>query len=183
MIKLYFLIYFTLCLLAGSPYAQSPSLNWVTNIGSTDNDEGYSIAIDDSSNVYTLGLFSGAVDFDPSTDKSFILTSNGVGNSDIFITKYNSLGELKWAKRIGNSSENEIGRSIALDASNNICITGNFEGLVDFNPGTGSNIFNLTSFGGADIFVLKLDNAGQFLWAKQMGGLGDDFGYSIDVNS
>jgi hypothetical protein len=43
---------------------------------------------------------------------------------------------------------------------------GGFSGTVDFNPGSG--IYNLTSIGDHDIFVSKLDSAGNFIWAKQI---------------
>ena len=39
-----------------------------------------------------------------------------------------------------------------------------FEGTVDFDPGSG--VFNLSDGGGKDAFVLKLDNSGDFIWAK-----------------
>ena len=42
------------------------------------------------------------------------------------------------------------------------------EGAVDFGPGAGTTSF--TSAGSMDIFVLKLDNSGGFLWAKAVGG-------------
>ena len=71
--------------------------------------------------------------------------------------------------------------SIALDGSGNVFTTGYFDNIVDFDPGAGT--FNLTSVGSTDIFISKLDAAGNFVWAKQMGGTMDDRGQSIALDA
>jgi hypothetical protein len=87
---------------------------------------------------------------------------------------------LQWAKSMGNTNDNN-GNSIVTDAAGNSYTTGSFQGTVDFDPGTG--IFNLTAIGGYDAFILKLDAAGNFLWAKQVGGSYDDYGYRIALDA
>ena len=77
---------------------------------------------------------------------------------------------LEWAKLIG-STKDDFSSSIATDASGNVYSAGSFVGTVDFDPGAG--VFNITSQGfltNSDIFVLKLDANGNFLWAAGMGG-------------
>ena len=75
---------------------------------------------------------------------------------------------LVWAKQIGGVL-GEYSQSIAVDASGNVYTTGFFEGTVDFDPGAGT--VNLTAVGGFDVFVSKLDAAGNFVWAKRIGGV------------
>ncbi len=87
---------------------------------------------------------------------------------------------LKWANKMGGTSNDE-GRSIALDASGNVFTTGYFNGTVDFDPGPGT--FNLTSTGSEDVFISKLDVAGNFVWAKQISGTSNDIGQSIAVDA
>jgi hypothetical protein len=70
-----------------------------------------------------------------------------------------------WVKQFGGTGTNGA-NSMELDASGNIYTIGVFSGTVDFNPGSG--IYNLTSIGDHDIFVSKLDSAGNFIWAKQI---------------
>ena len=71
-----------------------------------------------------------------------------------------------WARQMGGASS-EWGWGVAVDDSGNVYTTGEFQGTVDFDPGAG--VFNLTSAGGDDIFVSKLDSAGNFVWAQQLG--------------
>ena len=130
--------------------------------------------------TYTpLVFFYGTVDFDPSPNVFNLVGGNNV--SSIFITKSDSSGNFLWAKNIGNSFDS-VGQSIAVDNLGNIYITGFFERTVDFDPGTG--ISNLsTIYTGTDAFILKLDTLGNFMWAKNMGGSGFDFGESISVDN
>src|SRR2546423_13029971 len=86
-----------------------------------------------------------------------------------------------WAKGMGGTAEDDS-RSTVIDAAGNIYTTGYFSGTVDFDPGAG--IFNLNSVGGTDIFVFKLDAAGNFIWAKSIGGpsTSGDNGNSIAID-
>ena len=64
---------------------------------------------------------------------------------------------------------------MAVDSSGNVYTTGAFQGTVDFDPGAGTT--NLTSIGGYDVFVSKLDSSGDLVWARSFGATG----YSTDV--
>jgi len=150
---------------------------WAKKMGGTSDDIARSITTDASGNVYTTGYFQGTVDFDPGTG-TFNLTS--AGQSDIFISKLDASGNFVWAKQMGGVSGDE-GYSVTTDASGNVYTTGYFSGTVDFDPGAG--IFNLTSAGNADIFISKLDASGNFVWAKQMGSISFDRGYSITTDA
>ncbi|MBK7311935.1 MAG: SBBP repeat-containing protein [Sphingobacteriaceae bacterium] len=82
-----------------------------------------------------------------------------------------------WAKSMGGVND-DFGYSITVDVNGNIFTTGRFEATADFDPGPGT--FTLSSGGGADVFVSKLDPNGNFLWAKSFGSpIGDDEGRCI----
>lgn len=153
--------------------AQAPNWQLAKTIGGINNDEGRSIVIDASGNVYTSGTFYGTVDFDPDTSV-FNLTLGG--GFITFISKLDSSGDFLWAKAMARRI-----RSMQLDASGNILILGTFSGTVDFDPGVAQT--NLTSVGSLDIFITKLDSAGNFVWAKQLGGGDFDVGYSICIDN
>jgi hypothetical protein len=157
---------------------RSGNLVWAKAMGGTSEDFGFGISVDTSGNVYTTGFFYGTADFDPGIG-TFNLTS--AGNTDIFISKLDSSGNFGWAKVMGGSSVDQSGYAISVDPSGNLYTTGNFSGTADFDPGPGT--FNLTSAGGSDIFVSKLDSSGNFVWAKAMGGAYSEGGHKISVDS
>jgi len=158
----------------------SGNLVWAKSFGNPANDFGLSIAVDGSGNVYTTGFFAEEnVDFDPSTGGTLPLSSNGA--NDVFVSKLNSSGDIVWAKSFGKSDDDE-GRSIAVDGSGNVYTIGYFAGTnVDFDPSTGG-ILPLTSAGLGDVFVSKLNSDGNLVWAKNFGGSADDDGRSIAVD-
>ena len=159
------------------------TLHWVKQMGSTGWDEGTSIAVDGKGNVYTTGNFKETVDFDPDIASTFNLTAI-CEYGDIFISKLDSLGNFVWAKQFGGTGFQES-NAITIDSSGNIYTTGSFIGQVDFDPGAGT--FNLTSSGGdRDIFIQKIDVAGNFIWAKQISGISsisptDAFSIAVDA--
>ncbi len=150
---------------------------WAKKMGGSSYDYGWSVAVDGSGNVYITGEFQGTVDFDPGTGTNNLTSA---GQSDIFVSKLDASGNFIWAKQFGGTSQDK-GKSIAVDGSGNVYTTGTFQGTADFNPGTGT--FNFTSAGDADIFVSKLDASGNFIWAKQMGGTVSDEATAIALDN
>jgi hypothetical protein len=178
MINKYLLIIFVAILSCNNLKAQTPSFLWAGAVGGSSYDAGTDIATDANGNVYTIGYFQGpAVDFDPGPAGNFLV---GNGGYDIFILKVNANGYFQWVKAIG-AAQNDVPLSLALDQNGNILVTGHFFGPTDFDPGAG--VATLTSNGVRDIFVLKLDPNGNYLWAKSMGGTGDDFGNAIATDA
>jgi alpha-tubulin suppressor-like RCC1 family protein len=155
----------------------SGNLIWAKGFGGSSTDLGYEIAVDSTGNVYATGYFEGTSDFDPSAG-AFNLTSNG--ERDVFVLKVNPSGDLLWAKNFGGVNT-ETGYSLAVDGTGNVYTTGTFEFTADFDPGAATT--NLSSAGGSDVFVSKLDSSGNLIWAKRFGGSSDDSGRSIAVDS
>lgn len=153
------------------------NLIWVKQMGGTGMDQGRSITIDGNSNVYTTGRFSETVDFDPGPG---IMNLSSKGALDSYIQKLDSNGNFLWVRQMGGIFTDE-GNAITLDVNGNICTTGIFTDTVDFDPGVGTT--NLIANGQFDIFIQKLDPNGNFLWAKQMGGISGDYGNSITTDA
>jgi len=166
-----------LCLFANVILAQGLNFDWAKSVGSTSQDISTSMIIDDFGNLYIAGYYGGTVDFDPGP-ASFNMTSSG-GN-DIFIQKYDLLGNFKWAKSIGGTNHDRCG-AIAADVFGNVYVTGNYIGSADFDPGTAT--YNLTSNGDRDVFITKLDSLGSFVWANSIGGQTYDHGRSITTDA
>jgi hypothetical protein len=160
-------------------YDNSGNLVWAKVMGgvSGTNCTGYAVVTDASGSIYLTGAFGGTIDFDPN---SGVTNLTSAGSNDIFICKLDALGNLLWVNRIG-SSNNDYGRTIALDSSNNVYIAGDFLGTVDFNPSAGTtNITSDTTW--FDAYILKLDTDGNFIWVKQIGGISTESISGIDIN-
>lgn len=149
---------------------------WARQIGGADAELAYDVTADAAGNVYLTGYFHQTADFDPGPG---VLNLTSAGDNEIFVAKLDSGGNLVWAKRFGSTSA-DYGSDIAVDGAGNIYVTGWFGGTVDFDPGAG--VTNLTSAGADDVFVLKLNADGDLVWAKRMGGPGDDDAYGIAVD-
>jgi hypothetical protein len=87
----------------------------------------------------------------------------------------------EWAKRIGGPGD-QFSMDMATDSLGNVYLIGNLQGTnIDFDPGSG--VVLLSSAGGTDIFFAKYDSSGNYLWAKSIGGTGDDVGARIAVDN
>src|SRR5690606_23825072 len=117
------------------------------------------------------------IDFDPSVNTT---TLNSAGGKDIFFAKYDSNSNYLWAKNVGGTSD-DYGNSIALDALNNVYITGQFSGVnADFDAS--ANTATLSATGNNDIFFAKYDSNGNYIWANSIGGTWEDYGWSIALD-
>jgi hypothetical protein len=158
-------------------YDASGNYIYAKNVAGANDDYGYSLQVDASGNAFVTGYFTGTADFDPGAGTAN-LTS--VGDSDIFLAKYDASGNYVFAKSIGSTGY-DIAYDIALDASGNAYITGYFAGTADFDPAAGTA--NLVSAGSRDLFFAKYDASGNYVYAKQVGGLEEDIAYSIALDA
>jgi hypothetical protein len=128
---------------------------------------------------YTTGDFYGNCDFDPGSGTSILTTSS----TDAYIGKYNSSGELLWAINFESVSGNasSTSRDIVLK-DGNIYAYGHFGGTVDFDPG--SDEYEVSAESSHDLFIVKLDVDGNFLWVSTISSetLLDARGLSVDTS-
>jgi len=158
--------------------AQSPNWAWVKGAGGTTNDDACSTTTDASGNVYITGFFSN----NSITFGTVILTS--AGGNDIYIAKYNALGNLLWAKRAGGSGQ-DIGYGINTDTKGNVYVAGEFRSpSIIFGTDTLTN--NANSGNSPGIFIVKYDSSGNVLWtkgAKSIGNTGSGNLRGIDTDT
>jgi hypothetical protein len=102
------------------------------------------------------------------------ISISGFGLTDIFVTKYSPAGVPLWARVFGGT-EGDVGLSIDTDADGNSYLTGYYSGTAHF----GTHVF--TSAGSWDVFLVKLDPAGNIIWAHSEGGPNGDIGYGLAV--
>lgn len=123
-----------------------------------------SVATDAMGNIYIAGTFIGNADFDPDTAKSFPLSAQVASG---FVMKLDSTGAFVWARKIGTDINPMLTRhnanAVVVDAAGDVYVTGGYMESVSFGS------IQLTSTGLSDIYVTKLDGAGNFIWAKSVG--------------
>ncbi len=141
------------------------SWSWATSGGGRSNSDGYTaIAKDASGNIYICGDFEGTKSFGSAS-----LTT--VGFADAFLAKYNSSGVYQWSVQFSGttfSSSVEAG-GIMVDGSGNVYFCGNFSYTVTAGGNTYTN-----SGGNNDAIIAKYDPSGNFVWARQLGGNGNE---------
>ncbi len=149
-------------------YNPNGNVIWAKNTGEA---YGTSITTDAESNIYITGAFSGpTISFGNTT-----LTNNGVSN--VFIAKYDSSGNVIWAKSAGGYNTDN-GNGISTDATDNVYLIGDFTSeTINFGNIT------LTNNGASNVFIAKYDSSGNVIWAKNVGsGYGTDNGNSISTD-
>lgn len=159
-------------------YNYNGGLQWARQIGGTNSDYGWGLALDSDANVYVTGYFQGTARF--GTGQGFVdITS--AGDTDIFVTKYNSSGLFQWVRQAGGPGTDK-GFSIAVQSAatltpeTHVYVTGEFTNTAAFST------TNLTSFGSSDVFIAKYNAEGAVQWAKNMGGSNTDFPRGITVS-
>lgn len=137
--------------------------------GGTSSDLATDVAVDAAGNIVAVGHFEGEADFGSGPHVS-------AGDDDIFAMVIDGVdGEGIWS-RAGGGSGQDFGNAVALDANANVLITGSFTGTVNFGGGP------LTSAGGADGFLVKLNSDGDHVWSRRFGGLLDDQANAVAVD-
>jgi hypothetical protein len=136
---------------------------WVKTWGGPKVDDTRSLSVDKSGNIIVAGSYQEAVDFDPN-DGVNEQSSNGA--EDAFLSKFDSSGNLLWARTWGATMMDEWA-SAATDDSGYIYVTGGFGWQLDFDPGPGEEIHKVKT---AAAYLSKFDPDGNFLWVKIWGG-------------
>jgi hypothetical protein len=140
---------------------------WAKNEGGLNDDIAYSVASDTSGNVYMTGYFS----YDTITIGPDTLPNAGF--MDMLVVKYDSGGNVIWAKNGGGTTDDR-GSSVAVDASGNVFVTGSFSSpVINFGSRT------LSNSGAVDMFIVKYDGNGDAIWANNAVGKYEDQGIFI----
>ena len=136
------------------------SWSWATSAGGTGLDEATSISTRADGSAIITGNFEGTA-----TVGDTNLTSAGL--SDVFVARVDPDGSWEWATRAGGTSfDRAFGISTLTDGG--AIVTGRFEGSATFGD------TNLTSAGGIDVFVARVDPDGTWAWATSAGGADTD---------
>ena len=154
----------------------SGGLAFSTYMGGSSLDEGLGVFVDGQNNAYVTGYTNG---FFPSSPG--VIQSAFQGGSDIFVTKYGSVGSVVYSTLLGGSGIDE-GLGIAVDSSVNAYVVGqtSSSAFVPPNPAGGAQA---VYGGGTDAFVAKLNpTATALVYFTYLGGAAFDAGTAITID-
>ena len=144
-------------------YNTSGVVQWANKIGGTGIESSPQLAVDSLNNVYVTGTYR--------SNPLYITgsTLGHSGNGDIFLVKYNTLGVVQWANKIGGT-QSEYAAQLAVDSLNNVYVTGTYNSNPLYITGTGSTLGNSGNSTTSDIYVVKYNTSGVVEWANKIGG-------------
>ena len=158
------------------------TFDWVNTISGGGNQYAWDMIHDSNNNTIVCGRVKSNVTFGSYGN---IESSIGLGETDIYLVKFDNTGDMMWKKRIGGPGS-DWGRSLAIDQFDNIYLTGEFVNFADFDGDTlwgydnGQTNYLLQARSG---FISKFDTDGNVLWKNQFSG-GDrcrGFGIACDT--
>ena len=155
---------------------------WPASGGGPLNDSAFATVTDQSGNVYVAGEFRGSAFFGGTQ-------YSAQGLSDIFIAKYSPDGTLVYVRTAGGPSVDRA-TALAVDSAQNVYLTGYFTTSVAFAnlPSSGVGSVNLPHANNSvdpdrhEWFIARLQANGDWSWARQIGGGGQDEGYGIAIS-
>ncbi|MBK9448423.1 MAG: T9SS type A sorting domain-containing protein [Bacteroidetes bacterium] len=153
-------------------YSDTGRFKWAVQGGSKAIDDLTALVTDAQGNIY----FSGAY------DSSFTIAGQtlvGTGHLDGVVGKLSVDGNLLWLKHFGGMGF-DVARDLRITNSGDLLVTGYFQRQMDLGSGIQLEIADTFD---QNAYVVKLDAAGNALWAKNLGGSGPDLGVAVDEDA
>ncbi len=151
-----------------SPTPTDGTTQWALKAGGDNVQSALGITTDAQGNVVVAGAFQGTIDLGAG-----VLTSAGL--NDAYVAKLGSNGTAMWSKKFGDSGFHQYAQHVATDAQGNVLVTGHFRGTINFG---GQNLSDISNFF-EDLFVAKLDGAGNHIWSKRYGDINNEESQAI----
>ncbi len=155
-------------------YDLTGNLLWARRAGDDYYDKALGVTYDNSGNVYICGLYNTKAVFGGTT------TINSVGQSDIFIAKYDASGTFLWVMSAGSTGRDEA-KSIKCDAAGNIYVSGMYSQGCVFPGEPALTTYNNTNW--YDSFLTKISPDGVVQWVKTSGGDFDDVAWGVTLDN
>jgi hypothetical protein len=175
---------------AGPIELAAPSFSWAkTWGGNASSAMAKSVKVDETGNIYAVGEFQGAVNFDPAGASPTSTFTSRNSTVDAFLSKFDASGNFQWVRTwgsgpVGGNTKMGYGRDaangLAMDSSGNLYVAGLYQSTVDF--GAGIVITSNAPAGYNNIFVARFAPDGTTQWVRTWGGTTGGEGYSIAVD-
>jgi hypothetical protein len=152
--------------------APDGTLVWNLGFGDANSQAALAVAVDANDQIVVAGGFSGTLGLGSTSPQT-----TGGGDEDAFVAKLDAGGTVLWVKAMGDGmgAASQSFGAIAVDAGNNVLVTGSGKGSVDFGAGPVPS----TGKGGDNILIAKLTPAGALTWGKIIGDDSDQNGNGV----
>jgi len=152
------------------------TVRWYGFVGSAaGNDQCRKVVVSSDDSVYIVGKLGATT---PNIESLRAPIYAHQGGDDLFVAKFNSLGQLQWWTNFG-SSATEDATGIAEDLSGNIVVVGTAP-----TPGIGldasKRVLAIQGGGAANSVVVKFSAAGTLLWYTHIGDTASAFSVSLN---
>jgi len=148
----------------------SGKFDWVRVLSNARRVSLYSLALDGSGNPHIGGSASGLVTIDTGSG-STTFTTNGYG---FLVAKFQANGNFKWARTFGHLRRSSYAQDITVDFDGNVITVAEVAYRVDLDPGPEVFLFDGSRSDWTHV-VHKLDEFGNFLWARELRAEKSDF--------
>jgi hypothetical protein len=172
---------FTCIILTLNFLTAQQNVNWSwarSGNGIDDGSDGtFGTCVDASGNVFITGAFTlKGITFSSPSNTVTLMNSDTL-TDEMFVAKYDAMGNLLWANSAMGNGDHDRGLSVAVDPAGNSYVTGYFKSpTIVFDTYT---LTNNSQTGLADIFVVKYGPAGNVIWAHRFGGALEEWGMDI----
>lgn len=151
----------------------SPTGNhvWSCFLGGAEGDYGFSIAADSANHVLVAGATESPDWVSGGWNTSY---NNG---QDAFVLKLSPTGTHIWSSYLGGKGS-DCSYGVTVDGADNVLVTGE-----TYSSGWVDNGWDTRHNGNYDGFVVQLSPTGDHIWSSYLGGINNDVGYGIAVDS
>jgi gliding motility-associated-like protein len=160
-------------------FSPAGDLVWARSLAGTGQTTAEDIGFDANNALYATGMLYGQSDFDMNSGTNLI---NGGTEGDVYIFKIFPNGNTHWVSIIAGGEYDQV-ESIAVENSSTpfISLLGEFIGETDFDPSDGLEFRTATDF--ADMFLLHLDENGDYHWVQTFASTGTMSPKAVEVDA
>ena len=154
----------------GSGVVMPPGL-WTKRYGDAEDQKAAALAVNEAGDIALTGSARGTIDF------GNVPWTGSATDSDVFIAKLSREGQSQWSRRYGDSCD-QNGSAVALTPTGDVFIAGDFCGKMDFGDTTLE-----AAAGERDIFVAVIDDIGEDVYSRRIGGAGPQYARAAAVDA
>lgn len=155
---------------------------WVRNLAGAGRTAVLKLSLDSQKNLVATGEFTRTADLDPGEGEALVTSSGNDNYTDNFVIKLDPDGQYIWSRHLKNKGSTNLLMTTVTDRQGNIFIAGDYLGTIEPDPDNSDK--KHTSRGRADIYIIKLDTAGRYVWSCSIGAKEDEsvFDMEVDIN-